>query len=108
VDFGHAKISDAIFSGQSLLLSTTVFNDTFITSREIATCTHAYNCQRASDIKKVLKMNMWKILRVHTIVQQIVDIVIKCSVSNFLYYINNTSTFSSIFKCLPVHIYSTL
>jgi len=27
VDFGHAKISDAIFSGQSLLLSTTVLND---------------------------------------------------------------------------------
>jgi len=27
VDFGHAKISDAIFWGQSLLLSTTVLND---------------------------------------------------------------------------------
>jgi len=27
VDFGHAKILDAIFLGQSLLLSTTVLND---------------------------------------------------------------------------------
>jgi len=27
VDFGHAKISDVIFLGQSLLLSTTVLND---------------------------------------------------------------------------------
>jgi len=27
MDFGHAKISDAIFSGQSLLLNTTVLND---------------------------------------------------------------------------------
>ena len=27
VDFGHANISDTIFSGQSLLLSTTVLND---------------------------------------------------------------------------------
>jgi len=27
VDFGHIKISDAIFLGQSLLLSTTVLND---------------------------------------------------------------------------------
>jgi len=26
VDFGHAKISDAIFLGQSLLLSTTALN----------------------------------------------------------------------------------
>jgi len=32
MDFGHAKISDAIFSGQSLLLSTTVLNDTTITN----------------------------------------------------------------------------
>jgi len=28
VDFGHAKISNTIFSGQSLLLSTTALNDT--------------------------------------------------------------------------------
>jgi len=27
VDFGHVKISDAIFLGQSLLLSTTLLND---------------------------------------------------------------------------------
>jgi len=27
VDFEHAKILDAIFSGQSLILSTTVLND---------------------------------------------------------------------------------
>jgi len=27
VDFGHNKISDAIFAGQYLLLSTTVLND---------------------------------------------------------------------------------
>jgi len=27
VDFGHIKISDAIFLGQSLLLSTTILND---------------------------------------------------------------------------------
>jgi len=29
VDFRHTKISDAIFSGQSLLLSTTILNDMF-------------------------------------------------------------------------------
>jgi len=29
VDFGCVKISDAIFSGQSLLLSTTMLNDNF-------------------------------------------------------------------------------
>jgi len=28
VDFGHSKILDAIFLGQSLILSTTVLNDT--------------------------------------------------------------------------------
>jgi len=27
MDFGHSKISNAIFPGQSLLLSTTVLND---------------------------------------------------------------------------------
>jgi len=30
VDFGHTKILEAIFSGQSLLLSTTVLNDIYI------------------------------------------------------------------------------
>jgi len=30
VDFGHAKILDAIFLGQFLLLSTTVLNDTYV------------------------------------------------------------------------------
>jgi len=53
----------------------------------------------------VLKANTWKILRACGIVQEIVDFVTKCSVSNFLDYIFNISMLSSIFKCLSVRFY---
>jgi len=39
VDFGYTKISDAIFLGQSLLLSTTVLNDKPLATR-LLLCMH--------------------------------------------------------------------
>jgi len=38
VDFGHAKISDIIFSGRSLLLSTTVLNDAHTYVYDVICC----------------------------------------------------------------------
>jgi len=53
----------------------------------------------------VLKVNTWKILRARAIVQEIVDIVTKRSVSYFLYYICNISMLSSVFKHLSLCVY---